>query len=97
MTYQARVTAEGQLVLPDELAEELGLRPGTVLTIAREDGKVVLKNYEQVVRDVQARFRAMLPSGDQTSIADELIADRRAEAARENADDDRWSKDRPGA
>ncbi|KQR83424.1 AbrB/MazE/SpoVT family DNA-binding domain-containing protein [Sphingomonas sp. Leaf343] len=97
MTYQARVTAEGQLVLPEELAEELGLRPGTVLTIAREDGKLVLKNYEQVVRDVQARFRAMLPPGDQNSIADELIADRRAEAARENVDHGRWSRDRPGA
>ena len=42
----------------------------------------MIKTYEQVVREVQSEFKAML--GDpRRSMVDELIAERRAEAARE--------------
>jgi len=42
MTYQARVTDDGSLALPDELAREFGLRPGDVLSIERDGRALVL-------------------------------------------------------
>lgn len=90
MTYQMRVAEDGRLIAPDELARELDLKPGDSLTIDREDGKLVLKTYLQVVREVQARVRALLPADYTGSLVDELIAERRAEARRENAELEEW-------
>jgi AbrB family transcriptional regulator (stage V sporulation protein T) len=90
MTYHAHVTAAGAVEFPEELARELQLRPGGSLVIERENGQLVLKTYEQVVQEVQAKFRAMLPAEYVGSLVDELIADRRAEAARENAEHEEW-------
>lgn len=58
MTYHARVTATGEVIFPADLAAELKLQPGSSLTIEREDGKLVLKSFDQVVRDAQAEFNA---------------------------------------
>ncbi len=90
MTYQARVTEAGHVILPDELAEELGLRPGGALEIERDGDKLILKSYQQVVRGAQAKFRAMLPSDYRGSLADELIAERRREARRDNDEHEAW-------
>ena len=86
MTYQAKVIAGGKIVIPAELRREFGIKAGDSLTIERDaDGNMVLKTYEQVVKDVQAKFKAML--GDpKRSLVDELIAERRAAAAREDAE-----------
>ena len=44
----------------------------------------------RAVRDMQDRVRASLPAGYTGGLADEVIADRRAEAARENAESTAW-------
>jgi hypothetical protein len=46
-----------------------------------EDGKVVLLPLSEVVRRLQAEYRRLIPGNH--SLADELIADRRAKAKRE--------------
>lgn len=82
MTYHARMIKGGKVVIPAELRRELGLAEGDTLVFERDGDKVVLKTYEQVVREVQSVFRGML--GENTrSMVDELIAERRAEAIRE--------------
>ena len=97
MTYHAKVIAGGKIVIPAELRRELGIADGDSLVIERDDkGGLVLKTYEQVVREVQAEFRAMMPKDYQGSIVDELIAERRAEAVRENEDFERWLAEHPG-
>jgi AbrB family looped-hinge helix DNA binding protein len=85
MSYQVTMAETGQVMLPDELVREFDLKPGDSLVVEREDGRYVIKPFTQVVREVQAEFRAMLPPGYTGSLADELIAERRAEARRENA------------
>jgi AbrB family transcriptional regulator, stage V sporulation protein T len=89
MTYSAKIIAGGKIVIPAELRRELGLNTGDTLMIEREDGKLVLKSYLQVVREVQAqvRERAVPYEG---SVVDALIAERRQEAAREEAEDGTW-------
>ena len=78
MTYHAKVIAGGKIVIPAELRREFGIKDGDSLVIERDEkGGLVLKTYEQVVREVQAEFRAM--GGDRYSV-DDFLADRRREA-----------------
>jgi bifunctional DNA-binding transcriptional regulator/antitoxin component of YhaV-PrlF toxin-antitoxin module len=67
----------------------LGLNTGDTVVIEREDGKLVLKSYLQMVREVQAAVRNMVVPNER-SVVDELIAERRQEAAREEAEDRKW-------
>jgi AbrB family transcriptional regulator, stage V sporulation protein T len=82
MSYHAKMIKGGKIVIPAELRRELGFKDGDTLVVERVGNSAVFKTYEQVVREVQAEFKAML--GDRRrSMVDELIAERRAEAARE--------------
>lgn len=82
MTYHAKLIKGGKIVIPAALRREFGFKDGDTLVFEREGGRLVLKAYAQVVRDVQAEFKAMVPAGNR-SMVDELLAERRAEAARE--------------
>ena len=86
MTYSAKVISGGKIVIPAELRRELGINDGDSLVIERDgSGGVVLKTHAQVVREVQAEFRAMSKPDDR-GIVDEFLAERRIEAAREAAE-----------
>lgn len=77
MTYHAKVIAGGKIVIPAELRRELGINDGDSLAIERDaDGNLVIKTYAQVVREGQARFRAMV--GDDYTV-DQFLAERRAD------------------
>ncbi|MEP7349790.1 MAG: AbrB/MazE/SpoVT family DNA-binding domain-containing protein [Sphingorhabdus sp.] len=83
MSYHAKLIKGGKIVIPAELRRELGFKEGERLVIEREGNSLVLKTYEQVVREVQAEVKRLI-GPYQGSIVDELIAERRAEAAAEN-------------
>jgi AbrB family transcriptional regulator, stage V sporulation protein T len=80
MTYQAKLTDTGDILLPAALQQEFDLQPGDRLIVEREDGKLVLKSYFQHVEDVSRAVRESLTS---TFTVADFIAERRAEAARE--------------
>lgn len=82
MSYQAKLIKGGKIVIPAELRREFGFKEGDILVLEREGNGVVIKTYMQIVREVQAEFKAMLGSSNR-SMVDELIAERRAEAERE--------------
>ena len=92
MTYQASILEDGQIVLPAELGRELGLAPGDHLVAEHDGATITIKPYSQVVREVQARFRELVGDYD-GSMVDELIADRRTEAEREEAEYQQWARD----
>jgi len=80
MTHHARVTDDGQLVVPAELARELGLKPGDSIRLDRDGSNIVGKTYADVIRAGQLAFRATIK---RPFSVDDFIADRRAEAAEE--------------
>ena len=90
MSYHAKVIAGGKIVIPAELRREFGIKDGDSLVIERDDaGGLVLKTYDQVVREVQAEFKRMVKPGT-LDMVDALLAERRAEARRENEEIERW-------
>ncbi|OZM71258.1 AbrB family transcriptional regulator [Amycolatopsis antarctica] len=85
-TTQVRLTAGpgGRVTIPAPLRRAAGIEPGEQLVASVEDGRVVLEPWEHLLARVQARVAAA--TGHHTGLASaELIADRRAEAAREDA------------
>jgi bifunctional DNA-binding transcriptional regulator/antitoxin component of YhaV-PrlF toxin-antitoxin module len=73
----------GQIVVPMELLEQAGLKPGDQLYVdATKDGLELLSRRAALLR-AQTIIRKYVPAG--VSLADELIADRRAEWVREGA------------
>lgn len=83
MSHHAKLIKGGKVVIPADLRREFGFEEGDTLVFERGENGLVIKTYAQVVREVQAEFRAML--GDNAgSMVDELIAERRAEAMAEN-------------
>ena len=89
MTYHAKVVS-GQIVLPLELRRDAGIEDGDSLVIEiNPDGGLSMKTYAQVVREVQSEFRSMAKPADR-DLVDELLAERRAAAARENTEIEDW-------
>jgi len=78
-----RLGPQGRLVVPVELRRELGLEDGSELAIRSDGRRLILEPRDEVLRRVRGRF-AVVP--DEVSLTDELLADRRAESAREDAE-----------
>lgn len=73
--------AKGRIVLPAVLRRQLGLREGDRLIASTEpDGSLRLVRAEDAIRRLQGIFKDVEPG---VSWADELIAERRAEALAE--------------
>lgn len=76
----------GRILLPKRMRERLGITPkGTISVELADDGSVVLRNpraaRQRLLREAQGSF-----AGRGGSV-DDLIAQRRAEAAREARDE----------
>jgi AbrB family looped-hinge helix DNA binding protein len=77
-TVYTTVSSKGQLVIPAEMRESLGIEPGTRVAIRQEGEELILSPAtREAARRVLARLRGMTAGGP--SMTDELIADRRAE------------------
>jgi AbrB family looped-hinge helix DNA binding protein len=77
---EIQIGAQGRLVIPAALRKALNLKPGDRL-VARQDGEaLVLERREAIEKRLQDRFRH-IPR--EVSLVDELVAERRAEAATE--------------
>lgn len=71
----------GRLVIPAEFRKALGLRQGDEVVLALEDDGLRLMTLDQAIRRAKALVRTFVPEG--VSLVDELLNDRREEAARE--------------
>ena len=81
-TEEITVGDRGRVVLPASVRSELGLAPGTRLLLSTEDdGSLRLRPYRTVADACLGMLSDLAPDG--VSLADELIAERRADATRE--------------
>lgn len=71
--------AQGRIVVPAALRNALGFHAGDALLARVVDGCLVIEKTDAVERRLRERFQ----SASSKSLADELIAERRAEAQRD--------------
>lgn len=76
----------GRVVVPKAYREKLGLKEGDEVIWTEIDGQVVLTSRLQQVRRAQELCAQLFAGQAERSLVDELIAERRAEAAREDAE-----------
>jgi AbrB family looped-hinge helix DNA binding protein len=79
-----RVDKAGRVVLPAAVRRALGIEGEAHLVLTPQaDGSARLETFDAVVRRIQAYYMSLPPREDGMLWSESLIADRRAEAARE--------------
>ncbi len=76
------VGPDGRIVIPVQYRRALQIEPGDEVRLKMENGELRIIGRKAAVEQAQALVRKFVPEG--VSLSDELIAERRAEAAREN-------------
>lgn len=80
------VSDDGTMTLPPALLAAVGLAKGGALLARFDDDAIRMMTPEATTRKIQAIVRRSVPEG--VSLVDELIAERRAEAAKEQKEID---------
>jgi hypothetical protein len=83
--FWLEVKPDGSLPMPPELVELLEATPGRRVFVEVKDGRLTMMSGMAALEEAQAIVRKYIPAG--VDLADELIADRRAEVAREEKKD----------
>jgi AbrB family looped-hinge helix DNA binding protein len=82
MRGTARINQQGRIVIPAECRVAAGLKPGDELIVEPiGEGELRLRTRRQAIKKAQAIVAPYLPKG--RDLVQELIDERRAEAARE--------------
>lgn len=71
----------GRIVIPTSMRKALGLQEGQRLLLRLENQCIIMEKPADIVQKLQSRFRKI-----PVSLADELIQERRQDAAKENHD-----------
>lgn len=80
----AQVAPDGRVVIPAAYRSLLGIDGGGPVLLVREEGELRLLSRDAAVRRAQQMVAKYVPK--KVSLVDELIAERRREAAREERD-----------
>ncbi|MFQ6028061.1 MAG: AbrB/MazE/SpoVT family DNA-binding domain-containing protein [Dehalococcoidia bacterium] len=82
------VGEQGRIVIPANLRKQLGIAPGDELLTRIKDGQLLLEKPENATRRLQEMFTSQTKG---RSMVDELIAERRREAQKEEEEIRRYS------
>jgi len=81
MMHSAKLVSGGRLQIPADVRRELQIADGDAVKMKVVDGELRIRPARIDWKRIHAIVRQYVPAG--VSVVDELIADRRAEAARE--------------
>ncbi|MBB3349473.1 AbrB/MazE/SpoVT family DNA-binding domain-containing protein [Sphingomonas sp. BK069] len=79
--HNGRLVSGGRLQLPSDIRRELGLADGDQVVMRVVDGELHIRPRRDVLKRIQAMLRPYAPVDG--SVTDELITERRTEAARD--------------
>jgi AbrB family looped-hinge helix DNA binding protein len=80
------LAANGRIVIPAAIRQELGFKPGEVLVMEVDQGQLKVESFDARLARFQEELIKLI--GPERSLADELIAERREEARREQDETD---------
>lgn len=81
MVYATRVSSKGQVVIPAELREQLGLKKGVRATWTKENGSLVLTPVNK--RAIDELRGSLKPGPGEASMFEESFKERERERLRE--------------
>ena len=81
--------------MPKEKLEALGIPDGGKLLLTVDDGEPRASTRLTALRRIQRELKAYVPPG--VSVVDEFLAEKRAEVAREEAEEEEWRRARVAA
>ena len=76
-----KITENGRVLIPAEFRKALGLAPGDDVVLSLESDEIHIYSVSRAIRRAQEIVRKYVPEG--RMLSEELIAERRAEPARE--------------
>ncbi len=79
------MSENGRILIPAAIREQLGFKPNGKIFAEIKDGSLVLTPLAQHYANLRAYFAQHLNVPEGVSLVDELIAERRLEAKREDA------------
>ncbi len=79
--FHAKVSNEGRIAIPAVCRKQIGLQPGQEVLLKVTPEGLLLTSYEQDLNQFQDEVTKLVGPG--VSLVDEVIKDRRAEAAKE--------------
>jgi AbrB family looped-hinge helix DNA binding protein len=85
MGIELKVASNGRIVIPSDVRKALGIENGGSLWLESTETELVLRTKRQKLARAQAMVRALLKDVKGSAV-DSLIADRRAEFDREEAE-----------
>ena len=87
MHIRTKIGEKGRIVIPADMREKLGIKPGDIVEISMGEHELRIKSFPQRLLEIQQRMAKYATTGKLWS--DELIADRREEARREEEEAER--------
>jgi AbrB family looped-hinge helix DNA binding protein len=78
---RTRIGQNGRVVIPADYRRALGVKSGDEVVLLLRDGEVRMLTRQAAIKEAQAIVRRFVPP--KRRLADELIKERRAEAAHE--------------
>ena len=79
--FHVRVVEGGKIALPAAMRRKYGFEVGQTLVVSETSGGLAIRSLDDAVAAAQAIMAKVAPAD--RMLSDELIAERRAEAARE--------------
>ena len=79
--WPTKIDASGRVFLPTDARVGMGVGRGDPVVLVRDEAGLHIKTLEEAARDVQEYYASVWPKD--RSVVDELITERRQEAARD--------------
>jgi AbrB family looped-hinge helix DNA binding protein len=79
--FRTKIDSSGRVVLPSDIRTAMKISAGDTVQIVMDAGTVQIKTQQQALREAQEYFCKTIPGS--VSLVDELLRERREDAARE--------------
>lgn len=80
---KSKLVEGGRIIVPAAFRKAMGLAKGDTVILELQGDELRVRSARSALRRLQERLRAHAPKPGERLVSDELIAERRAEAARE--------------
>ena len=87
---KVKVSEAGEVSLPAEFLDRLQIRSGDTVVLTLDEGDIRIRSTRAAIHAAQRLIRELQQKGVPLPTVDEFIAERRQEAAREQAEMDEW-------